>query len=99
MWLWPRLAAVAPNQPLAWELPHAEAVALKNKTSKKIKYSSCLGNPCTLIHRTNGPLLPPLPSSLLLPPSPECMNNTKTDLSLTGSHICGLDKEGPDSLA
>ena len=29
LWLWCRLAAVAPIQPLAWELPYAMGVALK----------------------------------------------------------------------
>ena len=29
LWLWCRLAAVAPIQPLAWELPYAVGVALK----------------------------------------------------------------------
>ena len=31
LWLWCRLAAVAPNGPLAWELPYATPAALKNK--------------------------------------------------------------------
>ena len=31
LWLWRRPAAVAPIQPLAWEPPHAEGAALKNK--------------------------------------------------------------------
>ena len=31
MWMWHRLAAVAPIQPLAWEPPHAAGVALKRK--------------------------------------------------------------------
>ena len=34
LWLWHRLAAVAPIQPLAWELPHATGVALKRKKKK-----------------------------------------------------------------
>ena len=29
LWLWRRPAAVAPVQPLAWELPYATGVALK----------------------------------------------------------------------
>ena len=29
LWLWRRLAAAAPIQPLAWELPYATGVALK----------------------------------------------------------------------
>ena len=31
LWLWHRLAAVAPIQPLAWEPPCAAGVALKSK--------------------------------------------------------------------
>ena len=31
LWLWPRLAAVAPTQPLAWEPPYASGAALKRK--------------------------------------------------------------------
>ena len=30
-WLWYRLAATAPIQPLAWELPYTAGVALKDK--------------------------------------------------------------------
>ena len=29
LWLWYRLAAVAPIRPLAWKLPYASGVALK----------------------------------------------------------------------
>ena len=36
LWLWCRLAAVAPIGPLAWEPPHATDVALKKK--KKSRY-------------------------------------------------------------
>ena len=35
LWLWCRLAAAAPLQPLAWELPYAMGVALKSKKKKK----------------------------------------------------------------
>ena len=36
--LWRRLAATAPIRPLAWELPYASGVALKqNKTNKQKK--------------------------------------------------------------
>ena len=35
LWLWSRLAAVAPIRPLAWELPYAAGVTLKNKTNKQ----------------------------------------------------------------
>ena len=31
LWLWHRLAAVAPIGPLAWELPHAMGAVLKRK--------------------------------------------------------------------
>ena len=31
LWLWSRMAAVAPIQPLAWELPYAAGTALKKK--------------------------------------------------------------------
>ena len=34
-WLWHRLAAAAPIQPLAWELPYATGVALKSKNKIK----------------------------------------------------------------
>ena len=34
LWLWYRLAATAPIQPLAWEPPYAGDVALKNKTKQ-----------------------------------------------------------------
>ena len=36
-WLWCRLAAVPPIQPLAWEPPSAVDVALKSKKKKKKK--------------------------------------------------------------
>ena len=35
LWLWCRLAAVAPIQPLAWELPYATGVAIKRKNKKR----------------------------------------------------------------
>ena len=34
LWLWYRPAAVAPIQPLAWELPYATGVAPKSKKQK-----------------------------------------------------------------
>ena len=37
LWLWCRLAAAAPIQPIAWELPHATSLALKSKKKKKKK--------------------------------------------------------------
>ena len=37
LWLWHRLAAVAPIWPLAWEFPYATSVALKRKRWKKKK--------------------------------------------------------------
>ena len=35
LWLWHRLAAVAPIQPLAWELPYAMGEALKSPSPQK----------------------------------------------------------------
>ena len=37
LWLWCRPAAIAPIQPLAWELPYATDVALKRQKKKKKK--------------------------------------------------------------
>ena len=37
LWLWCRLVAMAPIQPLAWEPPHASGVALKRQKDKKKK--------------------------------------------------------------
>ena len=37
LWLWCRLAAVAPIGPLAWELPYAAGAALKKKKQNKTK--------------------------------------------------------------
>ena len=34
LWLWLRLAAAAPIQPLAWELPFAVGAALKSNKNK-----------------------------------------------------------------
>ena len=36
LWLWHRVVATAPIQPLAWELSHAAGSALKKQTNKKI---------------------------------------------------------------
>ena len=36
LWLWCRLAALAPIRPLAWEPPHATVVALKKKRKEKV---------------------------------------------------------------
>ena len=46
LWLWPRLAAVAPIRHLAWEPPYAVGAALKKKTIKKKKESDCSGSGC-----------------------------------------------------
>ena len=35
LWLWLRPAATALNRPLAWELPYATGVALKDKKQNK----------------------------------------------------------------
>ena len=40
MWLWCRLAAIAPIRPLVWEPPYAAGATLKNKGKKKKKAES-----------------------------------------------------------
>ena len=37
LWLWYRLVAIAPIQPLTWELPYATGVALKKKKEREKK--------------------------------------------------------------
>ena len=37
LWLWCRLAAAAPIQPLAWELPYATQVVLKRRKKEERK--------------------------------------------------------------
>ena len=37
LWLWHKLAAAAPIQPLAWELPYVLGMALKRKKGKEEK--------------------------------------------------------------
>ena len=37
LWLWGRLAAAAPIQPLGWKLPYTTGAALKNKTKQTNK--------------------------------------------------------------
>ena len=42
LWLWCRLAAVAPILPLAWEPPYATGVALKSEKRNKENVPGCL---------------------------------------------------------
>jgi len=44
LWLWCRVVAVVPIQPLAWELPYVVGATLKGqkKKKKKKKHSSCV---------------------------------------------------------
>ena len=35
LWLWYRLVAIAPIQPLTWELPYATGVALKKRKRER----------------------------------------------------------------
>ena len=35
LWLWHRLAAIAPIHPLAWEFPYATGVAIKGERKKE----------------------------------------------------------------
>ena len=59
VWLWCRLAATAPIQPLAWELAYAEGAALKRKKKKKEreKDMSKYVWPVTAGHLLYGPFL------------------------------------------
>ena len=41
LWLWCRLAAVAPTGPLAWELPYDAGVALIDKKTKCVCVFGC----------------------------------------------------------
>ena len=50
LWLWRRLAAVAPIGPVAWELPYVVGVALKSKNKLINKYG-LLGLPLRLIQQ------------------------------------------------
>ena len=36
LWVWHRPAAVAPNRPLAWELPYAEGIALESRKRERL---------------------------------------------------------------
>ena len=38
LWLWCKLAAVAPIRPLAWEPPYATSAALKRRKTHKNSY-------------------------------------------------------------
>ena len=40
LWLWCRLAAVAPIRPLAWELSYTAGASLKRKRKKKAAFLS-----------------------------------------------------------
>ena len=66
LWLWDRLAAVAPIRPLAWEPPYASGVALKRqKTKKKKKKKERKKSVCGVVRQvivlsSSPPSLPPL---------------------------------------
>ena len=50
LWLWYRIAALAPIQPLAWELPYATGAAWKEKVLSKLPltYKEFKGDPKTI---------------------------------------------------
>ena len=52
LWLWRRLACVAPIQPLDWEPPYTSGVALK-QTKKKKKKTFSVGSSCHGAAETN----------------------------------------------
>ena len=49
LWLWRRLADLAPIQSLAWELPYATGAALKSKKEKKEKNKYLITNVESLV--------------------------------------------------
>ena len=53
LWLWCRLAATGPNQPLAQELPHAEGAILKKQKKGVPVMAQWLANP-TRNHEVGG---------------------------------------------
>ena len=59
LWLWHRLAAAAPIQPLAWELPYATGVALKRQKKKKKNVSIYITESlcCTAVINTTLPMI------------------------------------------
>ena len=44
LWLWCRVAATVPIQPLAWELPYVMGAALKRKKKKSQCHESTLSS-------------------------------------------------------
>ena len=42
LWLWHKLAAVAPTGPLAWEAPYTTGAGLRSKKKKKKKWAKDL---------------------------------------------------------
>ena len=46
LWLWGRLAAVAPIRPLGWETPYAAGAALKRQKDKEKKKKKTTTRAC-----------------------------------------------------
>ena len=59
LWLWCRLAAAAPTQPLAWKLPHAIGVDLKRRKKKEKKKKKKNQNPRRWVTEVKDRLVPP----------------------------------------
>ena len=55
LWLWRRAAAVAPIQPLGWELPYAAGAALKRKEKRKGGYRKAIRDSGRIIVFTHTP--------------------------------------------
>ena len=53
LWLWCRLAAIAPVEPLAWETPYAKSEALRKKKKRNSHPGSEETNP-TRNHEDTG---------------------------------------------
>ena len=53
LWLWPRLAAIALIQPLAWKLPYAVGAAIQRKWIKKIRADFVNFSMCFIFLKNN----------------------------------------------
>ena len=53
LWLWCRLAAVAPIGPLAWEFPYATGVTIKRKKNKTMDIFICMTDSLCCTPETN----------------------------------------------
>ena len=89
MWLWCRLAAVAPIRPLAWEPPYAAGAALKSKKEKRKRTQELqLGCKLHQIHFQKFQLRSKLPK--------EQSSTTKADAEVPGFGSHQWHQQAPD---